>query len=476
MNWGKRWPYDGRGSGSFIKDHGEKGNWRVMGRDGGGGDGGRSENSRMVITGNRQQLHCLESESKRKVSETKVDYGNVERLKGLPGNPVMTKSQETIDLETTGLNTARERKEENNGPLPSESDVRGLLSLGHVGDPKGHEGSLDRWISSNIQVSGGRDQSNVLMGLNELGMLPLGPVFKFRDPNNQSSSITDPAKVLDKASQQIVLGEHSLQPVSAEPNLLSTWKRRARNKGISGDTKKVGASLGEKKKAVDEGKSSDTQKKQRNQLVHNLSNFHNMGNLDTAEVFHWAIAYLEEWKSGQNPLHEGLHNFSAEVPKWRPPDAGVWKINTDAASCYKERLIGLGLISLDSGGKVSLAAAQNLVAMVSPLVAEALAVRNGIHLACEAGFVPFLLETDSLQVVNMVQKGLHSDAEVGLIIAEIDGALQSLSNCCIGHVPRKGNAAAHTLARKALSVESEYRWIDICPPCVERIVQIDSPL
>ncbi|KAK0581771.1 hypothetical protein LWI29_017729 [Acer saccharum] len=337
MNGGKRWPYDGRGNGSFIRDHGKKGNWRVMGRDGEGGDGGRSENSRM----------------------------------------------ETSALETTGLNTARERKEENNGPLPSASNVRGLLGLGNIGDPKGQEGSLERWISSDIQVSGGRDQSNVLMSLNEVGTLPLGPVFKFGDPNNQSSSITDPAKVLDKASQQIVLGEHSLQPVSAEPNLLSIWKCRARNKGNSGDTKKVGASLGKKKKTIDEGKSSDTQKK-----------------------------------------------------------------NRDAASCYKERLIGLGLIIRDSGGQVRLAVAQNLVAMVSPLVAEALAVRNGIHLACEAGFVPFLLEIDSLQVVNMVQKGLHSDAEVGPIIAEIDGALQLLSNCCISHVP-------HTWTR---TLTRETRW------------------
>ncbi|KAK1561073.1 hypothetical protein Q3G72_034135 [Acer saccharum] len=203
MNGGKRWPYDGRGNGSFIRDHGKKGNWRVMGRDGEGGDGGRSENSWMVIPGNRQQLPGLDSESKRK---------------------------ETSALETTGLNTARERKEENNGPLPSASNVRGLLGLGNIGDPKGQEGSLERWISSDIQVSGGRDQSNVLMSLNEVGTLPLGPVFKFGDPNNQSSSITDPAKVLDKASQQIVLGEHSLQPVSAEPNLLSIWKCRARNK------------------------------------------------------------------------------------------------------------------------------------------------------------------------------------------------------------------------------------------------------
>ncbi|TXG60988.1 hypothetical protein EZV62_012351 [Acer yangbiense] len=212
MNGGKRWPYNGRGNGSSFRDHGEKGNLRVMGWDGEGGDGGRRESSWMVISGNRQQDPCLESESKGKVNETKNDYGNIERLEGLPGNLVMTKIQETIDLETMGLNTVREWKEENNGPLPSGSSVRGMLGLGHIDNLKGQAGSLERLISFGNQVSGGRDQLNVLIGLNKLGTLPLGPVFNFGDPNNNNSSINlDPSKVLEKASQQIVLGDQSPQ-------------------------------------------------------------------------------------------------------------------------------------------------------------------------------------------------------------------------------------------------------------------------
>ncbi|KAK4843011.1 hypothetical protein QYF36_002788 [Acer negundo] len=59
-------------------------------------------------------------------------------------------------------------------------------------------------------------------------------------------------------------------------------------------------------------------------------------------------------------------------------------------------------------GKVKLAAAHKLVAMVSPPVAEALAMKNGIQMASEAGWVPFQIETDSLQVVDM--NGLSSPA------------------------------------------------------------------
>ncbi|KAK0605541.1 hypothetical protein LWI29_027948 [Acer saccharum] len=89
-----------------------------------------------------------------------------------------------------------------------------------------------------------------------------------------------------------------------------------------------------------------------------------------------------------------------------------------------------------------------MVAVISPLVAEALAIKNGIT----------------------------STADVGPIIVEISNALQSLPSCSNSHVPCKGNVVAHVLAEKAMSVESEYCWIDFCPPCTERIVQLDASL
>ncbi|KAK1586282.1 hypothetical protein Q3G72_000803 [Acer saccharum] len=108
-----------------------------------------------------------------------------------------------------------------------------------------------------------------------------------------------------------------------------------------------------------------------------------------------------------------------------------------------------------------------MVALISPLVAEALAVKFGIQLACEVGSVPF-------QVVNLINCGSLSDADVGPIIAEIVLALHLFPSCSIIHVPRNGNSAAHGLAKKALSIESEHCWLDCCPPCVEKVVKADA--
>ncbi|KAK3188491.1 hypothetical protein Dsin_028052 [Dipteronia sinensis] len=180
----------------------------------------------------------------------------------------------------------------------------------------------------------------------------------------------------------------------------------------------------------------------RNQLIHNLSNS------DLGDVVSWATHFLDEWRSIHKVDTTNLLRNVALNPKCRPPVEGSWKINTDAASCYRDRLISLGIIIRDVTGK----------------------------LAMEAGLVPFQIETDSLQVVDLVSKGVPSSADVGSIIGEISGFLRSLPRCSICHIPRKGNAAAHTLAKMALSVDSDSCWVDACPPCVERIVQFDAPV
>ncbi|KAK4853390.1 hypothetical protein QYF36_008499 [Acer negundo] len=82
----------------------------------------------------------------------------------------------------------------------------------------------------------------------------------------------------------------------------------------------------------------------------------------------------------------------------------------------------------------------------------------------EAGLVPFQIEVDSLQAVVSVTKDHHSDADMGPIIKEISSMLRALPSHSISHIRRKGNVTTHALAKKALVVESNYRWIYFCPP------------
>ncbi|KAK4858570.1 hypothetical protein QYF36_018515 [Acer negundo] len=87
---------------------------------------------------------------------------------------------------------------------------------------------------------------------------------------------------------------------------------------------------------------------------------------------------------------------SAPVPKWRPPADGFWKINTDAATCYKEHLIGLESIFRDKNGLVKATVVNKITTMVSSLAAVAMAVMRGIQLAVFKGIGHFHIEYDSI--------------------------------------------------------------------------------
>ncbi|KAK0592476.1 hypothetical protein LWI29_019811 [Acer saccharum] len=136
----------------------------------------------------------------------------------------------------------------------------------------------------------------------------------------------------------------------------------------------------------------------RNQLVHNLDGW------ESVDVYQWSVSFIDEWRMSGRKGSAITGSSIAVAPKWRPHVQGFWKFNSDAASCFKDWMIGLGVICRDNFGKVVLAASRNVVATVSPLVAEAMAIKFGVQLAYEYGLFPFLFESDSLQAVDLLSK------------------------------------------------------------------------
>ncbi|KAK3226094.1 hypothetical protein Dsin_005956 [Dipteronia sinensis] len=123
----------------------------------------------------------------------------------------------------------------------------------------------------------------------------------------------------------------------------------------------------------------------RNQLVHNLE----VKGFD--DVVTWASNFLEEWNSTQHIDKPSLLDHELVV-KWIPLEDGVWEINMDAANCYQNQKIGLGIIIRNKSEVVKAAASLRIQAMFSPLVAEAIAVWQGILLASNSGlFLPLLI-------------------------------------------------------------------------------------
>ncbi|KAK4851629.1 hypothetical protein QYF36_016970 [Acer negundo] len=182
----------------------------------------------------------------------------------------------------------------------------------------------------------------------------------------------------------------------------------------------------------------------------------------------------------QTSLRSGIQSIILANPRtvlpsiihgWRSSEGAAWKINYDATTDYARRVIGQGINIRDKSCKVFSADALKVKAMYSPIIAEAMAVWWGIGLALDFGLVPFQIESDCLQVVEMVSKG---SAEVGHIISMIVASLGLNPGCSISHTPSTGNLVAHHLAKIALLVDHDCFWLDSCPPCMERLVQIDA--
>ena len=130
------------------------------------------------------------------------------------------------------------------------------------------------------------------------------------------------------------------------------------------------------------------------------------------------------------------------MANWTPPKDGSWKINTVATTYYHNHSIGLGIVIRDKNGLVKAASSLKVQATVSPLVAEALAVWQGIILASNLGCVPFQVETDSFLIAEMVDKGLPSQADVGSVINLIIDFLKENHVSYVSYISRKGNLVA----------------------------------
>ncbi|KAK4841800.1 hypothetical protein QYF36_010702 [Acer negundo] len=163
--------------------------------------------------------------------------------------------------------------------------------------------------------------------------------------------------------------------------------------------------------------------------------------------------FLDDWFSTQNLARLAQYGRDKDV-KWKPHEDGYWKINVDATTHYNDHSVGLGIIIRDGLGGVSAAKSIYVKAMYSPIIAKAMAVWQGLLLAFDHGFIPCLIDSESLQVVEMINKGFPPLLDVGPVISMICVLLCVNPGCGISHISRNANLVAHSLAKVALSLDS----------------------
>ncbi|OMO68241.1 hypothetical protein CCACVL1_20027 [Corchorus capsularis] len=84
------------------------------------------------------------------------------------------------------------------------------------------------------------------------------------------------------------------------------------------------------------------------------------------------------------------------IPNWTPSPSGRVKVNVDASFRAAPHEIGLGVAIRDSVGTVLIPAVSRINRVFDSLFTEAYAIRFGLLLALQFGFVSCEVESDSL--------------------------------------------------------------------------------
>lgn len=133
---------------------------------------------------------------------------------------------------------------------------------------------------------------------------------------------------------------------------------------------------------------------------------------------------------------------------WKAPPEGTVKINVDASWHKDMSFCATGLIARDSRA-VFVAGDCRRLRGPSPVIAEALALREGIVTAHNLGLDRIILESDCLNLVEAC-KGGKQVGEAKVIVEDILKLQVTFQSCSFSWCSRNWNKAAHLTANACL--------------------------
>ncbi|GLT58959.1 hypothetical protein SLA2020_318120 [Shorea laevis] len=116
----------------------------------------------------------------------------------------------------------------------------------------------------------------------------------------------------------------------------------------------------------------------------------------------------------------------------------------------------MGALAWNHAGEVLAAMASKGQGAVEAEVAEACSLRRALQSAHSLAFRRLVVESDCATIVSAItSETFKMNSSLGLILLDCKALLESFEYCRVQHVRRTGNAAAHELARRALTAEAD---------------------
>ena len=164
--------------------------------------------------------------------------------------------------------------------------------------------------------------------------------------------------------------------------------------------------------------------------------------------------------------------ISAAQTRWKPPIAGIYKVNVDGPVCGNRG--GIGVIIRDHLGELIATLADPVDFVLEPKHVEAVAVAKGIEFAVELALPRFSMETDCLEVVKWTHSEDEDLSATGHLIETIRKSIKNLSCIGLDHCRRDSNAPAHSLAKFTCNLTECKIWIEEGPDCIFPAILTDQ--
>jgi hypothetical protein len=116
-----------------------------------------------------------------------------------------------------------------------------------------------------------------------------------------------------------------------------------------------------------------------------------------------------------------------------------------------------------------------LLGITDPLIAESMALREGVLFARLRGISRVIMETDCMEVVNLWKTRHNSRCIVAPLLEEIGELASSFISFDIQHVIRTSNYPAHLCAKRASTLNVTESWMDETPSFLFSCLLADCP-
>jgi ribonuclease HI len=157
--------------------------------------------------------------------------------------------------------------------------------------------------------------------------------------------------------------------------------------------------------------------------------------------------------------------------KWLPPESNEAKLNVDGAFSTDGRA-GIGMVMRDSNGVVIFAACRKIQQCQDATEAEIQAIEDGLQLALQWSQVPFSVESDCSEAIQMIKQSSPNISAHAFRINVIRELLRERDSRLI-KINREANTASHELARLGRVQGRTEMWLGESPPEIADVIVKD---